>query len=262
MVSERKCAVITGASTGIGRELARVCAGEGHALILCADEPKLEETAAALRQTGVEVETVDADLATEEGVDKLVRFLEGRQVDYFMANAGVGLGDAFLDQDLDQIRRVIDLNVTGTTMLLHRVGRMLRQQGGGRILVTGSIAGFIPGSFHAIYNASKAYLDSLSYAMREELKDTPVSVTCLMPGLTDSEFFERAHLEDTPIGEDDSKDDPAMVARKGYDAMIKGQSGVVTGFMNKVQATFAGLLPDTVLAKMHRRMAEPEDHDH
>lgn len=258
MSSTGKRAVITGASTGIGRELARICAGEGHALVICAEEPEIEETAAELRRDGAEVEVVRADLATAEGCDRLLHHLEGREVDYFMANAGVGLGEAFLDQDMGEIRRVIDLNVTGTTLLLHRMGRMLRRQGRGRILVTGSIAGLMPGSYQAVYNATKAYLDSLSYALRNELKDTEIGVTCLMPGPTETEFFDRAHMEDTPVGKDDDKDDPAMVARKGYDAMMKGQSGVVTGFMNKVQATFSGLIPDSVIAQMHRRMAEPE----
>lgn len=258
MADETKLAVITGASTGIGRELARICAEEGHDLILCANEAKLEEVGAELRDK-VDVDLLHADLATEEGVNELVSHLGSRHVDYLMANAGVGLGEAFLDQDFAEIRRVIDLNVTGTTLLLYKAGRLLKRQGRGRILVTGSIAGLMPGSYQAVYNATKAYIDSLSYALRNELKDTDVSVTCLMPGPTETEFFDRAHMEDTPVGKDDGKDDPAMVARKGYDAMIKGQSGVVTGFMNKVEATFSGLLPDTVIAQMHRRMAEPED---
>ncbi|MGK7650969.1 SDR family NAD(P)-dependent oxidoreductase [Roseovarius sp. B08] len=258
MADETKLAVITGASTGIGRELARICAEEGHDLILCANEAKLEEVGAELRDK-VDVDLLHADLATEDGVNELVAHLGSRHVDYLMANAGVGLGEAFLDQDFAEISRVIDLNVTGTTLLLHKAGRLLKRQGRGRILVTGSIAGLMPGSYQAVYNATKAYIDSLSYALRNELKDTDVSVTCLMPGPTETEFFDRAHMEDTPVGQDDGKDDPAMVARKGYDAMIKGQSGVVTGFMNKVEATFSGLLPDTVIAQMHRRMAEPED---
>jgi len=252
-------AVITGASTGIGLELARICAEEGHRMLLVANEAELERTAQELRGKGAEVETLQADLSTQEGSTALLARLEPEQVDYVFANAGRGLGEAFLDQDLDQIRNVIALNVIGTTEFLHGIGRKLRQQGGGRILVTGSVAGFMPGSYQAVYNATKAYLDSLSYAIRNEMKDTGVSVTCLMPGPTETEFFERAGMEDTPVGQDDSKDDPAMVARKGYDAMMKGQSGVVSGFMNKVQATFSGLIPDTVIAQMHRRMAEPED---
>lgn len=250
-------AVVTGASTGIGRELALLCARDGHDLVICADEPAIDDVAAEIAATGSRAEPLRADLTTEGGVETLVRHLGDRQVDYLLANAGVGLGDAFLDQDAGDIRRVIDLNVLGTTRLLHRLGRDMRARGRGRILVTGSIAGLIPGSYQAVYNATKAYLDSLCYALRNELKGEGVSVTCLMPGPTETEFFDRAEMQDTPIGRDDDKDDPAEVARAGYDAMMKGRSGVVTGFMNKVQATFSGLIPDEVLARMHRRMAEP-----
>ncbi|NDU99798.1 SDR family NAD(P)-dependent oxidoreductase [Pseudoroseicyclus tamaricis] len=254
-----KLAVITGASTGIGHEMAKICAEEGHDLLICANEARIESVAAELRAGGGEVIALQADLATPEGVDRLWDATGGRPVDYLLANAGIGLGEAFLDQDLGEIGEVIDLNVKGTTHLLWHVGRQMRERAEGRILITGSIAGLMPGSYQAVYNGTKAYLDSLSYALRNELKETGVTVTCLMPGPTETEFFDRAHMEDTPVGEDDSKDDPAMVARAGYKAMMKGQSGVASGFMNKVQATFAGLIPDTVLAQMHRHMAEPED---
>lgn len=257
-MAERKLAVVTGASTGIGLELARCAAEDGCDLIIAADEPAIAAAAAELRKTGATVETVEADLGTESGVATFWSALEGRQVDYFMANAGRGLGEAFLDQDWDEIEAVIHLNVTGGTAMLHRAARKMRARGGGAILITGSIAGLMPGSFQAVYNASKAYLDTLSWGIREELKDSGVTVTCLMPGPTDTEFFARAHMEDTPVGKDDSKDDPAQVARSGYKAMKRGASGVTTGFMNKVQAQLSGIIPDSYLAKMHREMAEPE----
>lgn len=251
-------AVVTGASTGIGFELAKCCAADGYDLLICADEARIEEAARALRRDGAQVEALVADLGTPEGVERLMTAIGDRPVDALLANAGRGLGHAFLDQDLARAQEVIDVNVTGTVTLIHRAGRRMRERNAGKILITGSIAGFIPGSFQAVYNASKAFLDSFSWALRNELKETGVSVTCLMPGPTDTEFFERADMEATPVGSSDSKDDPAMVARQGYEAMQKGASGVTTGFMNKVQATFAGLIPDGVLAEMHRRMAEPK----
>ena len=253
-----KLAIVTGASTGIGFELARLCAADGMTVIVCADEPQIEAAAERIGNEGGIVEAVQADLSTEAGVATLWSATEGRPVDYLLANAGVGLGGAFLDQEVAGFSRVIDTNITGTTLLLHKVGRDMLKRNSGRILITGSIAGFIPGSFQAIYNASKAYLDSLSYALRNELKETDVTVTCLMPGPTDTDFFDRAGMNDTPVGENDNKADPAKVASDGYHAMMKGESGVVSGFMNRVQATFAGIIPDTVLAQMHRKMAEPE----
>ncbi|MBB4659607.1 SDR family NAD(P)-dependent oxidoreductase [Parvularcula dongshanensis] len=250
-------AVVTGASTGIGLELAKLCAADGYELLIVANEAEIEHAADSLRGQGVTVTAVQTDLGTEHGLDQLWMAIGGRPVDLLLANAGQGLGGAFLDQDFQKAKDVIDLNVTGTTSLLHKVGRQMRDRNKGRILITGSIAGLMPGAFQAVYNGTKAYLDSLSYALRNELKETEVTVTCLMPGPTDTEFFDRAEMEGTPVGQDDSKEDPAKTAKHGYDAMMKGKAGVVSGFMNKVQAAFTGIIPDTVLAEMHRHMAEP-----
>lgn len=256
-MAEKRLAVVTGASTGIGLELARCCAEDGYDLVICADEPEVETAAQELRATGAQVEAVQADLATEAGVDALWARVQGRGVDALLANAGRGLGGTFLEQDLGDALQVVALNVTGTISLIHKVGREMKAQGRGRILITGSVAGFMPGSHQAVYNATKAFDDSFSYALRNELKDTGVTVTCLMPGPTETEFFERADLEDSPMGQS-SKADAAKVARDGYKAMQDGDSGVVSGFMNKVQTAFAGLIPDTLLAEMHRRMAQRE----
>src|SRR6185437_9936406 len=202
------------------------------------------------------VDAVQVDLATMEGVDAVYDATKGRSVDVLMTNAGRGLGHAFFDQEWAAIRKVIETNITGTTYLLHRVGCDMRNRNQGRILITGSIAGFTPGSFQAVYNASKSYLNSLSFALREELRDTSVSVTCLMPGATETEFFARADMLDTNIGTSE-KDDAAMVAKAGFDAMMKGEGDVVTGLKNKVQSAIANVTPAEALAKQHRKMAEP-----
>ena len=254
----RPLAVVTGASTGIGYELARQCADNGFDLLIVADEPAIVEAGQALRQSGGQVETLQADLATQEGVDKLYETIQSlaRPVDALLANAGRGVGDAFLDQDWQRDYEVIQLNVTGTLYLIHKVGRDMRARGQGRILITGSIAGLMPGSFQAVYNGTKAFLDSFSFALRNELKDTGVSVTCLMPGATDTEFFRRADMLDTKVATG-KKDDPADVARTGFEAMMKGEGDVVHGMRNKVQAAMAAVTPQSQLAEMHRRMAEP-----
>ncbi|MGR3755806.1 MAG: SDR family NAD(P)-dependent oxidoreductase [Tranquillimonas sp.] len=256
-MSEPKTALITGGSSGIGLELARCAAEDGSTVILCADgAEKLEAAAAELRAGGATVQTVIADLTTEQGLDTLWSAVADRPLDHVMANAGRGLGHSFVEQDWRDIADVIALNVTGTTALLYRVLRKMQARGQGRVLVTGSIAGFIPGSYHAIYNASKAYVDSLCSALRDETRDSGVTVTCLMPGLTESDFFADAGLGDTRIAEAD-KGDPRDVARKGYEAMKAGRAGITPGVMNKIQTAFAGLIPDSVLAAMHRRLAEP-----
>ncbi|WP_031552008.1 SDR family NAD(P)-dependent oxidoreductase [Parvularcula oceani] len=254
-----KLAVVTGASSGIGYELAKLLAQDGYDLILAANEAEIDSVGEKLRSGGVAVETVRTDLATEHGVTALWEKIAGRPVDVLCANAGRGLGEAFLDQEWDRIKEVIDLNTTGMVSLVHKVGRGMRERNEGRILITGSIASFLPGAYQAVYNATKAFAESFSYAIRNELKDTDVTVTCLMPGPVDTEFMERADLENTPVGESDSKSDPAKVAKDGYKAMMKGEPGIVSGFMNKVQVAFAGVLPETMLAEMHRHMAKPKD---
>jgi uncharacterized protein len=251
----RRLAVVTGASSGIGYELAKLCAEDGFDLVVAADTP-LAEAVETLRGLGAQVDSVEADLATTEGVDKLYAAIEGRPVDALLANAGHGLGRAFLDQDFEEVRHVIDTNITGTVYLIQKVGRDMRARGQGRILITGSIAGFMPGSFQAVYNGTKAFVDSFSFALRNELKDSGVTVTCLMPGATDTEFFERADMLDTKVGTQE-KDDPAKVAKDGFDAMMAGEGDVVSGWKNKIQTTLASVTPAGVLAEQHRKMAEP-----
>ena len=258
--TQRPLALVTGASTGIGHELARLCAVNGFDLVVCADEPEIEAAAKSLRAIGVTVEAVEADLATPEGVDRLCDRVEqlGRPVEALLANAGRGLGDGFLDQDLAEARRVVDTNCNGTIHIVHRIGRQMRDRNAGRILLTGSIAGFMPGSFQAVYNASKAFVNSFGHALRNELKDTEVTVTVLMPGPTQTDFFDRAHMQDTPMGETD-KDDPAKVAKDGFEAMMDGRADTVSGFKNKLQSAVANVLPSQLLAEQHRNMAEPQD---
>jgi short-subunit dehydrogenase len=253
---QRGLAMVTGASTGIGYELAICCAKEGFDLLVVADEPEINQAAEQFRNYGVEVEAVEADLATLDGVDKFYDAARGRQIDALLANAGHGLGGAFLDQDFRDVQHVVDTNITGTIYLIQKVGRDMRQHNGGRILITGSIAGFTPGTYNAVYNGTKAFIDSFSFALRSELKDTGVTVTCLMPGATETEFFERAGMENTELGQS-KKDDPVDVAKVGFEAMMKGEGDVVSGFKNKVMSTVANITPSGVLAEQHKKKAKP-----
>jgi short-subunit dehydrogenase len=256
MSGTRPFAIVTGASTGIGYELAKRCAKEGFDLLIAADEATIQQAANALRAEGGKVDAIEADLATMEGVDKLFSAAGERKVDALLANAGRGLGHAFLDQDFKNAKRVIDTNVTGTVYLIHKVANDMRHRNAGRILIVGSIAGFIPGSFQAVYNGTKAFLNSFSFALREELKDTKVTVTCLMPGATETEFFRRADMLDTAIGASE-KDDAGHVANNGFEAMMKGKGDVVSGLKNKIQSAAANVTPAGILAGRHRKKAEP-----
>jgi short-subunit dehydrogenase len=252
----RPLAIVTGASAGIGYELAKQCAAHEYDLLIAADSPAVEQAARDLRAMGVRVDTVQADLATLQGVDMLYAAAQGRVVDALLANAGHGLGGGFLDQDFSDVRHVIDTNITGTLYLVQKIARDMRAHGHGRILITGSIAGFIPGTYQAVYNGTKAFIDSFSFALRHEVKDYGITVTCLMPGPTDTEFFERADMLDTKVGQG-KKDDPADVAKTGFDAMMRGDGDVVSGWKNKLQTAIAAVTPAGILAEQHRKMAEP-----
>lgn len=249
-------AVVTGASSGIGFELAKLCAANGFDLLIAADQPEINDAAQELRSTGVMVDAVETDLSTLDGVDELLTAVNGRSVDALLANAGHGLGRSFLDQDFDEIRHVVDTNITGTIYLIHEVGREMRARNQGRILITGSIAGHIPGPFQAVYHGSKAFIDSFAVALRNELKETDITVTCLQPGATETDFFERANLMDTKVGQQ-KKADPADVAKAGFEAMMKGEGDVVAGFMNKVQVAMTGVMSPDRVAEQGRKTNEP-----
>lgn len=183
---ERRFAIVTGASSGIGYHLAQCCSKNGFDLLIADDEPEIQEAAQKLRQNGTRVDAVQTDLATLGGNDELYAASQGRTVDALLANAGHGWGGAFLDQDFNKLRHVIDTNLTGTIYLIHKVARDMKARSQGRIMITGSIVGFMPGTYHAVYNGTKAFIGSFSFALRAELKDTGVSVTCLMPGATET----------------------------------------------------------------------------
>lgn len=256
-MSDRRFAIVTGASTGIGFELASIAAEEGYDLLVVANEPLIDAAAADFRTHGVAVESVEADLSTIDGVDRLLAAANGRKIDLLCANAGHGLGGAFLGQDVAGWRHVIDTNITGTIYLLQKVLNDMVAAGEGKVLVTGSIAGYIPGSFHAVYNGSKAFIDNFTEALRNELKDEDgITITTLMPGATETEFFDRADMNDTKVGTA-KKADAYKVARDGWDALMAGKGHVVSGLMNKLQVAAAGVVPASTLAESHRAQAEP-----
>ena len=254
----RPLALVTGASSGIGFHLARIAAENGYDLVVAADRP-LGDAVTHLQAQGAGVQAIQVDLATPDGVNQLLGAVDGRPLAVVMANAGHGLGGAFLDQDFDEVRHVIDTNITGTIYLLQHVAQRMKAQGSGRILVTGSIAGFQPGAFQAVYNGTKAFIDSFVAALRNEMKEVEgVTITCLMPGATDTEFFARAGMLDTKVGSDtDALMDPAKVAEIGFNAMQDGEADVVTGLKNKISVGMSKVLPSQVVAEQHRKQAEP-----
>lgn len=256
-------AVVTGASSGIGYELAKQFAQNGYDLLVTATGATIKEAAQAFESLGTKVETVEADLATYDGVETLYEKIlaTGRPVDAIAINAGVGVGGEFTKTDLQAELNLIELNVTSTVHLAKRVVKDMVNRGSGKILFTSSIVSQMPSPFQSVYAASKAFVHSFSEAIRNELKDTGVTVTALMPGATETNFFHRAGLDDTKVGAD-KKDDPAEVARQGFEAlMAEKDSTLASSLKTKVQGAISSLLPDTVTAEMGRKLNEPGSAD-
>ena len=257
----RPFAVVTGASSGIGFELARQFAKNGFDLLIAAENPEIATAARLLTdEEQADVRPVRIDLSTYDGVEELYSAIvtNARPVDAIALNAGVGHGGDFTTgTQLEKELNIIDLNVTSTVHLAKRVLPDMVQRGEGKVLFTSSIAATMPGSFQAVYNASKSFVQSFADAIRNELKDTGVTVTSLMPGPTDTNFFDRAGMRDTKVGAGE-KDDPAEVAAQGFKALMEGDDHVVAGSVkNKMQVLAGKVLPDSMKAQMHRDMAEP-----
>jgi short-subunit dehydrogenase len=253
-------AVVTGGSNGIGFELAKQFAEHNYDLLIAAeDQGHLSEAAQALKQAGAtQVETCAVDLATKEGVDKLYQSIQqlGRPVDVLCVNAGVGLGGAFVDTDLDREIRMINLNVTGSVHLTKLVLKDMVQRDRGKLLFTSSIAATMPDPFEAVYGGTKVFLRFFGEALRNELKDTGVGVTVLMPSVTDTNFFHRADMDDTKAGTM-KKDDPADVAKAAFEGLMADKDKVIPKAKNKLMGGMAELMPDTAAAESHRKLSEP-----
>jgi short-subunit dehydrogenase len=260
----RPLAVVTGASSGIGRELARQFADNGFDLVVTAEDEELKEVASDLERSGATVWTEQVDLATRDGVERLAAAIiaTSRPVAAAALNAGVGVSGRFDEIELADDLRLIELNVVSTVHLAKRLVPDMVRRGEGRLLFTASVAATMPGPYYATYAASKSFVHSFAEAIRHELKDTGVTVTSLMPGPTDTEFFDRAGMEDTKVGSSDGKDEPADVARDGFDALMAGKDRVVAGSaMNRAQTAASNVLSDPLKARVHASMTEPGSGD-
>jgi short-subunit dehydrogenase len=259
--NHRPLAVVTGASSGIGYELARVFANKGYDLLLTSGSEKIQEVTSDF-SNATNVQIVEADLSQYEGVTKLWNAIEGtgRPVDAIAINAGIGVGGKFAETDLDEELKLIQLNVTSTVHLAKLVVQHMLSRGAGRILFTSSIAGTMPTPLEAVYGASKAFVLSFSKSLGHELKDTGITVTALQPGPTDTNFFHRAGMDDTHVGSEGKyTNDPAEVAQQGYDAMINGKDHVyASSLKTKAQGELGRFIPESVKASQHEKMSKPK----
>lgn len=257
--SSRPFAVVTGASSGIGLELAKRFAMEGFDLLLVAEPSGLIDAKTAVEQFGASVDAVEADLTTSDGVHAVVDRIQaaGRPVEAIAINAGVGVGGPFLETPLDEELKMIDLNVKSSVHLAKHVLPKMIARNRGKILFTSSVAAVMPAPFEAVYGATKAFLLLFAESLANELKDTEITVTAILPGPTETNFFHRAHMDDTKAGTD-KKDDPADVAKRAYEALVAGtEKAYVGSFKNKVMGLMADLLPDDLGAAAHRKLSEP-----
>lgn len=260
LLAPRPLALVTGASSGIGLELAQQLGEQGFDLVVAAEDVGIEIAAEGLRGTGAAVVAVQVDLRPAAGVDELWAAVTGtgRDLDVAAVNAGVGVGGPFLETDVEAEAGLIQLNVVSTVRLTKLVLQAMTTRGSGRLLLTSSVVSAMPGSFQAVYGASKAFVQSFGEALQEELRDSEVTITTLQPGPTDTDFFDRAGMADTPVGRKD-KDDPAAVAAQGVEALLAGRATVVAGSVaSKAQGLAAKVLPDALTAKLHRAIAEPD----
>lgn len=265
-MNTRPLSVITGASSGIGLELAKQFARDGHDLVIADRSEKLDEARLELEALGANVIAVKVDLATYKGVEKLFQVLseQHRPLDAAAINAGVAVGGGFLETSLEEEIKMINLNVVSSVHLAKRVFQMMSLEKRGRILFTSSISATMPGPFEAVYSATKAFIYSFAEALRNEGKDFGISVTVLMPGPTNTELFHKGHMDDTLVGSElKNENDPADVARAGYEALMSGREVVIAATLKTKVLGFANkFLPESWKAAAHRFISEPNSTGH
>ncbi|WP_158792001.1 SDR family oxidoreductase [Granulicella sp. L60] len=256
-----KLALVTGASSGIGFGLAKELAGRGYDVIIASAGDRLAPAAAEIRSIGHQVIEVNADLATRDGVDQLWSQIQslGRPLDIACINAGVGVGGLFSETDLDAELNMVELNCVGTVQLAKAVVRHMRELDAGKILFTASIAGEMVAPREAVYAATKAFVLSFAHSLRYELKETGITVTALQPGPTDTDFFHRAGMDDTEVGQNGkSESQPGDVAHQGVEALLAGKDHVyAASFKTKLEGALANVVPGNVKGAMHEKMAKP-----
>jgi uncharacterized protein len=254
-------ALVTGASSGIGLSLAKELAARGYDLVISSAGVRLDEASQELAESGVLVVPVQADLATREGIDELWSRVQSMDspLDVACLNAGVGVGGLFQDTDLGEELNMINLNCLGTVQLAKYVVQHMLRQKSGNILFTASIAGEMVAPREAVYAATKAFVLSFAHSLNYELRDANITVTALQPGPTDTDFFHRAGMDNTQVGQEGkSQSQPDAVARQGLDALFAGKDHVyAASAKTKLEGMLSNVVPGSVKGAMHEKMAKP-----
>jgi short-subunit dehydrogenase len=265
MSNNQKWALITGATSGIGKELAKLFAKDRYNLVIVArTQSELDSTAAELRQTGIEVKTIAKDLFKMDEAFALCEEVKSQnlQIDVLVNDAGQGVYGLFKDNDIARELDIIHLNICATVILTKHFVQEMAARGEGKVLNLGSIAGKVPGPWQAIYHATKAFVLSFTTAIREEMIDSGITFTALMPGITDTDFFNKAGMNDSKAIQDPSvKADPAEVAKDGYDALMAGDDRIISGMKNKLQVDMSNLMPDSAAAHNMNEQQKPVEQE-
>jgi uncharacterized protein len=263
MENQRKTALITGGTSGIGKELAILFARDGYNLIIVArDQGELDNTASEFRQPGIEVQTFAKDLSNMDEAFALCQELGDQQIDVLVNDAGQGVYGLFKENDIERELDIIHLNICATVILTKHAVKQMAARGEGKILNLGSVAGKLPGPWQAVYHATKAFVLSFTAAIREEMKGSGVTFTALMPGITDTDFFNKAGMnESKALQDEDVKADPAVVAKDGYEALMAGEDRVISGFKNKIQVSAANMMPDSTVAHAIYEQQKPVEQE-
>lgn len=258
-------AFITGGSEGIGLELAKLFAKDGYHLILVArDQEKLQRAAEEINRThDVTVHTIGRDLMRPEAPSEVYQEVraKGIAVDVLVNNAGQGVYGRFVDNELQEELDIIQLNIKATVELTKYFLQDMLRQNKGKVLNVGSIAGEMPGPWQAVYHGTKAFIHSWSEGLRNELQDTAITITILVPGATDTAFFDKAGMKESKIYEESNLADPVKVARDGYEGLMKGEHKVVSGLKNKAMVGLSQVMPDPMVAENMRKQQEPKDRE-
>jgi len=263
MSTEVKYALITGGSAGIGYELAKLFVADRYNLILVSrTQDHLQSVKQELEQQfGIEVLTIAKDLALKESPLEVYNEVKakGINLDILVNDAGQGVYGEFKDTDLDRELEILQLNIGAYVVLTKLFLNDMVANARGKILNVGSVAGEMPGPWQAVYHGTKAFVNSWSEAIRTELKDKGVTVTVLLPGATDTDFFNKADMQDSKIVQETELADPATVAKDGYKALLSGDDKVISGFKNKVQVAVSNLIPDSKVAENMEKQQGPAD---
>lgn len=260
-MTTNQCALITGATSGIGYELAKLFAADNYNLVIVArNQDELDATANELKQQyGINVTTIVKDLFQQDNAFELCDELKESNVkiDVLVNDAGQGYYGKFIETDIYRELDIINLNIASLIILTKHFLKEMVERGDGKILNLSSIAGKIPGPYQSVYHGTKAFVQSFTEAIRSEVKDSGVTITALLPGATDTDFFNKADMQESKIVQEGKMADPAKVAKDGYDALMSGDDKVVSGFKNKMQVAMGNITPDATAADMMKKQQEP-----